>query len=195
MIRTRAVLVTGVPGSGKSTLARRLSHLLRIPYLARDDVRGGLFFTEGAWGDTLARIPSPEEAVEVFLATAERLLSAGVSCVLEYVFRTHRRGDLDRIMAVADCVVLMTSCADPTARLRDRNATDRLMANATVLHAAGYTSVSEHTEMVVRRMAAVAEEMRTDFPLPALEVDTTNGYRPDINDVVRFVTAARATSL
>jgi predicted kinase len=191
MTRPRAVLVTGVPGSGKSTLARQLSHLLRIPYLARDDVRGGLFFTEGAWSDTLARVPSAEEAVDVFLATAELLLSHGVSCVLEYVVRAHRRGDLDRIMAVADCVVVMTGCADPTARLRDRNATDRLIANAAVLRAAGVVSVTEHTEMAVRRMAAVAEEMRTDFPLPTLEVDTTAGYHPDIEAVLTFVTDAR----
>jgi predicted kinase len=70
------VLITGLPGSGKNTLARRLSQLLRIPYLARDDVRGGLLFTEGAWADTLDRIPSAEEAVDVFLATAEQLLRA-----------------------------------------------------------------------------------------------------------------------
>ena len=118
MTRARAVLITGVPGSGKSTLARRLSHLLRVPYLARDDGRGGLFLTAGAWSDTLDRVPSAEEAVDGFLATAEQLLTSGVSCVLEYVLRAHRRGDLDRITAVADCVVVMTACADTTARLR-----------------------------------------------------------------------------
>ncbi len=100
MTRPRAVLITGVPGSGESTVARRLSYLLRIPYLARDDVRGGLLFTEGAWGRALERVPSAEEAVGIFLTTAEQLLRASVSCVLEYVVRGHRPGDLDRIMAV-----------------------------------------------------------------------------------------------
>ena len=117
-------------------------------------------------------------AVDVFLATAEQLLARGVTCVLEYVVRVHRQGDLDRIMAVADCVVVMTACADPAARLRDHNATDRLIANAAVLRAAGFGDVAEHAEMSVRRMAAVAAEMRTEFPLPTLEVDTTDGYRP-----------------
>jgi predicted kinase len=193
MSRARAVLITGVPGSGKSTLARRLSHLLRIPYLARDDVRGGLFFTEGAWSDVLERVPSAEEAVDVFLATAEQLLTRGVSCVLEYVVRGHRPGDLDRITAVADCVVVTTACADPTARLRDRNGADRLIANPAVLRAAGLASVAEHTDMAVRRMAAVAQEMRTDFPLPTLQVDTTHGYRPDIEAILAFVTGASTT--
>jgi hypothetical protein len=157
-------------------------------------VRGGLFFTAGAWGDNLDRIPSAEEAVEVFLSSAEQLLSSGVSCVLEYVFRTHRPGDLERIMAVADCVVVTTACADPTARLRDRNATDRLIANAVVLRAAGYASVTEHTEMAAQRMAVIAAEMRTAFPLPTLEVDTTDGDRPEIEDILSFVTHARPTS-
>jgi hypothetical protein len=93
-------------------------------------------------------------------------------------------------MAVADCVVVMTVCADPTARLRDRNETDRLIANGAVLRAAGFAGVAEHTEMAVRRMATVAAEMRTHFPLPTLEVDTTEGYRPDIEDVLTFVTDA-----
>ena len=87
----------------------------------------------------------------------------------------------------------MTACADPTARLRDRNATDRLIANAAVLRAAGFGDVAEHTEMSVRRMAAVAAEMRTEFPLPTLEVDTTDGYRPDIEAVLTFVTGATRT--
>src|SRR4051812_48628068 len=117
MTRPRAVLITGVPGSGKTTLARRLSQLLRIPQLARDDVRGGPLLTEGAWSDTLNRVPSGEKAVEAFVATAEQLLTGGVSCVLEYVVRPRRPAELERIMSVADCVVVMTSCADPTARL------------------------------------------------------------------------------
>lgn len=79
------------------------------------------------------------------------------------------------------------------ARLRDRNATDRLIANPAVLRAVGLATVAEHTDMAVRRMAAVAAEMRIDFPLPTLEVDTTDGYRPDIEAILAFVTDARAT--
>ena len=40
-------MVTGAPGSGKSTLGAELSRALRMPFIARDDVRGGLFFTAG----------------------------------------------------------------------------------------------------------------------------------------------------
>ena len=87
----------------------------------------------------------------------------------------------------------MLKRSDPTARLRDRNAADRLIANPAVLGAAGLASVAEHTEMAVRRMATVAGEMRTDFPLPTLHVDTTHGYRPEIETILAFVTDASTT--
>ena len=74
-----------------------------------------------------------------------------------------------------------------------RNAADRLIANPAVLRAAGLASVAEHTDMAVRRMAIVAREMRRDFPLPTLQVDTTHGYRPDIEAILAFVTDPSTT--
>jgi predicted ATPase len=46
--RPRIVLDTGAPGSGKTTL--RTVRALHVPFLARGDVRRGLFFTTGAFG-------------------------------------------------------------------------------------------------------------------------------------------------
>lgn len=67
MDRTRIVLVTGAPGSGKSTLGAELARSLRIPFVARDDVRGRLFFTDGGWTPNPRRVPSSDEAVETLL--------------------------------------------------------------------------------------------------------------------------------
>ncbi len=55
--------MTGAPGSGKSTLGSELASHLRLPFLARDDVRGGLLHTNGAWTGRLERIPSGDETV------------------------------------------------------------------------------------------------------------------------------------
>jgi predicted kinase len=189
MAKPRAVLVTGAPGSGKSTLARELALRLRLPFIARDDIRGGLFFSAGAWGDELDRVPPGDEAVEVFLSTVEDLLASGVSCIIEYVVRRGRPQDLDRITAVGDCVVIMTSCADPMERVRERSLADPLLANEAVLNAVGFRSVEELTESVLARMRTVREEMLLDFPLPTLEVDTTSRYVPNVDEAITFITA------
>jgi hypothetical protein len=182
--------VTGAPGSGKSTLGRELALRLRLPFVARDDVRGGLLFTAGAWTERLDRIPPGQEAVEAFLATVERLLASGVSCIVEYVVREGRPDDFDRITALGDCVVIMTSCDDPIGRVRDRNLADRLASNPVVLEAAGYSSVDEHTDAVIARMRLVIDEMRVCFPVPVLEVATDADDAPSLDDIVSFVTAS-----
>ena len=190
MSRPTIVLITGVPGSGKSTLGRQLGIRLRLPFIARDDVRGGLLFTAGAWNDRIERIPSGDEAVEAFLATVERLLVSGVSCIVEYVIRRHRPDDFERIAALADCVVIVTSCNDPIERVRIRNLSDRLVSSPAVLEAAGFSSIEQHTEALVARMRSVAAEMRQSFPVPVLSVDTDDGYRPSLDEITAFAIAS-----
>ena len=192
-MRPTAVLVTGAPGSGKSTLAAQLARLLRVPFIARDDIRGGLFFSAGAWGTELVRLPSADEAVEVFLETVEGLLARGVSCVVEYVVRSHRPADLDRLLIAGECVVIMTSCGAASARVAERNLSDRFVANKALLDAVGFGSVEEHTEAVVARMQQVEREMQAQFPVsvPVLRVDTSDGYDPGMDVVVVFATATR----
>lgn len=126
MDRARVVLVTGAPGSGKSTLGAELARSLRIPFVARDDVRGGLFLTDGAWTPNPRRVPTADEAVETLLRMIETTAGLGVSCIVEYVIRQGRPHDWARITAAADCVVLMTTCRDAMSRFTHREMNDAL---------------------------------------------------------------------
>jgi hypothetical protein len=142
--------------------------------------------TAGAWRDTLEQLPASDAAVDAFLNIVELSLRRGVSCIAEYVFRSHRPGDLERVRTAGDAVVIITTCSDPRPRLVERNAVDRLIALPGVLRAAEASSVAEHTAAMVERMRAVELEMMTRFPVPTLTVDTTDQYEPGLNAIVNF---------
>jgi hypothetical protein len=189
------VVVTGAPGSGKSTLGAELSGALRVPFLARDDVRGGLFFTTGAWQARPGRVPTSEESVEAFLRIVETAASLRVSCIVEYVVRQERPVDLERLSSVADCVVVLTECRDPLERFASRNRKDRLLNRQPVLEALGHATIHEHTSEAVTRMRSVVDEMRTDFGIPTLRVNTDDGYQPGLDAILDFVVAPPGSCL
>jgi predicted kinase len=193
--RPRIIVITGEPGSGKSTLGAELAKALRLPFLARDDIRGGLFMTEGAWSDAPHRVPTSEHAVESLLRIVETTAGLGVSCVVEYVVREERVDDLERMQAVADCVVLMTECRDAPARFARRNRGDRLLNRQPVLDLLGHRTIDDHTDAALERMEVVAAEMRTAFDLPTMRVDTdtADGYEPQLEHIIDFVVADHHT--
>lgn len=185
--RPRLVVITGEPGSGKTTLGHELARALRVPFLARDDVRAGLFVTRGAWFDRPGTVPEPDEAVEAFLRIVETMVGEGVSCVVEYVIRRDRPEPLQRLTADADCVVLTTWCREPLERFAARNRADRLLNRPAVLEALGFATIDEHTASATERMRAVAREMQVEFEQPSLRVNTDDGYVPGLDDIVDFV--------
>lgn len=170
--RPRVVLLTGEPGSGKTGLGLELARALHVPFLARDQVRRGMYLTAG-------EAPTAEEAVAVFLQLVEGLVGNGVSCVVEYVVRAAQPEHLDRITANADCVVIETWCADAPARRERRDLADPLLAG----------QPDEVEQERAERMARVTREMRRQFDLPLLRVCTDDGYDPALDVVMAFVVA------
>jgi hypothetical protein len=100
--RPRVVLVTGDPGTGKSTLGRELSQALRVPFLARDDVRGGLFLATGAWSPHPRRVPTLRGGGGGLPAPGRGHGDPRGQLRREYVVRRRRPAGLARIVAVAD---------------------------------------------------------------------------------------------
>lgn len=179
--------MVGEPGSGKTTLGTALARELRVPFLARDDVRTGRWFTSGAWSDAPGPPPTREEAVETFLALVERFVSLEVSCVAEYVFRSDAPEALDRITSVADCVVVRTHSTDSPSRRAARDRTDRLLHRASVLESLGHADIDGHACESAARMEQVTADMRIDLDLPTIDVRTDDGWVPAIHEIIDFV--------
>jgi glucokinase len=79
------IVVTGAPGTGKSTIGRDLASELRLPLLAKDDVKEVLFDTLGV-GDRDSSRRLSVATYEILFAVARRFLESGVSCILESNF-------------------------------------------------------------------------------------------------------------
>jgi len=181
------VLMLGEPGSGKTELGTRLARTLRVPFLARDDVRTGLYFTTGAWTEDPGPPPPRDEATATFLTLVEALAGLGVSCVVEYVIRDDRPEDLERITRVAHCVGVRTWCDDAPARQATRERADPLLRRPPVLAALGCEGIDEHVAQSTAHMAAVTSQMRTSFGFPVLAVGTDDGYDPSLPEIVEFI--------
>lgn len=181
------VIVTGLPGSGKSSLGIQLASRLRIPYLSRDDVRWGLLATAGLWTGDIADLPGRDLARQTFLDIVELVARRGVSAVLEFIVFKNRPEELERLLAVADCVVVVTECADASVRAEARERTDWLMNQPAVLEALGYDAIDDHLGAGADQREAIRAAMVTEFDLPSVRVSTEDGYDPSLDHLVGWV--------
>lgn len=184
------VVVTGEPGSGKSTLGRDLARRLRLPFLSRDDVRWGLFASAGVWTDQAQELPDRDTAREAFLQIVEETARRGVSAVLELIVFQDRPEELERLLAVADVLVVLTTCRDAADRALRREQTDWLHNQPSVLAAFGHRSIDDHLRDGAEQVDAVRRAMVTSFDAPVLEVRTDDGYDPSLDRVADWVVAA-----
>jgi predicted kinase len=79
------VVVTGMPSSGKTTIAESLAERLRLPLIAKDDLKESLFESLGA-GDVAWSSRLGNAAYNLIFELASRILAAHVSMIVEANF-------------------------------------------------------------------------------------------------------------
>ncbi len=168
---SRLIVVTGRPGSGKTTLAHVLARQIRCPAICRDEIKEGYLNTLGhghAHEDATAL-----HAYNVFFEAITLLLGKRITLVAEAAFQ-HKlwapRLEALRSHARLFVVVCTVDAAFAQARHAQRSANDPKRSQF-------------HAD------PRVGEYDPPHLDVPTLSVDTRDGYRPNLQQVVDFVSA------
>jgi predicted kinase len=168
------IVVAGRPGSGKTTLAHALARAIRCPAICRDEIKEGFINTTGqASGDEVGR-----KVYEAFFDTVKLLLERRVTLVAEAAFQ-HKlwAPKLEPLRAIAPIRIIVCDMEADLARARHatRGRADPARAS---FHPMPPTPADA---------AAVFEFDPPRLDVPTLPVDTTDGYRPNLDAIVSFL--------
>jgi hypothetical protein len=192
--RPTVVLMLGEPGSGKTRLGTELARFLRVPFLARDDVRGGLYLSRGGWGEEPVPGPPGGEAVEAFLSLVEAMADRGVSCVAEYVFRSARPQELQRITDVARCVGIVAKCDDPAVDASHGISPIRCFAGRRCSRRPACDRSTSSSSAPRRGCSSWRGRCCRSFPSRSSSWRPTSAWSPPLGRIAEFVVASTTPS-
>jgi predicted kinase len=112
------VAVTGMPSSGKTTVAEGLARRLRLPLVAKDEIKESLYESLGA-DDVAASARLGAATYALIFALARTTLASAASLIVEANFF---RGQEEEFTSLPDHRTVQVHCYAPLATLLDRYA-------------------------------------------------------------------------
>ena len=179
-MRPLLMVVTGRPASGKTTLSRILSEQMKCPLIARDEMKEGYINTFRSSHKDIAATAAGE-IYDAFFKTIELLLSNNISIVAEAAFQ-HKLWypKLAPLMDKADIRIVICDIAPETAmkRFAERMAAD---PGREKFHGDSEEFLKDIDNSLINTYEA------PHLPVPVLQVDTSDGYRPAVAEIIGFI--------
>lgn len=172
MGRPTLILVTGPAGSGKTTLAHELARAIGCPALSRDEIKEGMVFSNHGF------VPSTTDRLTMrtyglFFETISLLLRAEVTLVAEAAFQ-HRLW-VQGLAGVGDLATLKIVRCSVSADVARARQEQRLLTQSTR---------AAHADAEHLTQAAPFDPIQLEAP--TLDVDTSDGWRPDLSTIAEF---------
>jgi len=173
------LVVTGSPASGKTTLAHLLANKINCPLLSRDELKEGLINTLELSHSQVDRSVDLQ-VYETFFETIELLLSKNISLVVEAAFQDKlwrpkllpllQKAAIKIIICKADLTLIKARFANRLSTNPDR---EKFHGDQS-MNAEQIASLIDHYNPV-------------KMEVPTLEVDTTQEYNPDLEEIINFI--------
>jgi predicted kinase len=170
------VVVSGPAGTGKTTLAHELAQAIGCPAICRDEIKEGMVHGADEFRPALGD-PLTVRTLRVFFGVVHTFVSSGVTVVAEAAFQDKIWApNLEPFSDLAHlCVV---QCYTDAAVARQR--------------VQGRASRAAHADAGVLGDAAYFDDfVRLASAVPSIDVDTTDGYNPEIDTLVAFIDSRR----
>ena len=182
------IVVSGPAGSGKTTLAHAIASAVGCPAVCRDEIKEGM--VHAARGPAAAGFVARRgdeltvRTLPIFFGVLELLVRAGVTTVAEAAFQDHVwRPRLEPLLDLARLRIVNCAVDPDLARRRVwQRARDNPLRRA---HAdPGPEGPGPERPEGPERPPAFT---RISLDVPSLEIDTADGYRPGLAQIVAFV--------